>query len=90
MLLANLTGHSFIGTQEGGERGVVLTVSMDSTARLYLKKQTKNIMVSALNTYTKKKKKKRGKATTENPNSKAQICAADWMEAGAHRPRFSG
>lgn len=51
MLLANLTGHSYKrSTQEGGERGVVLTVSMDSTARLYLKKQTNNITLSALNT----------------------------------------
>lgn len=65
---------------------------MDSTARLYLKKQTKNITLSALNTYIhkKEKEKKGGKATTENPNSKAQICAADWMMQVPYRPHFSG
>lgn len=89
MLLANLTGHSYKrGTQEGGEKGVVLMVSMDSTARLYLKKQTKNIMVSALNTYTKKKKKKKGEKPQLKILTKAQICAADWMEAGAPQTPF--
>ena len=82
-------GYSYkSSTQEGGEREVVLKVSMDSTARLYLKKQTKNITLSALNTYTKKKKKRGEKATTENPNSKVQICVADWMEAGSPQTSF--